>query len=243
LALEVLESIGVASGMRVLTAPSHRSRHLGGRSLKSNFVATHGALLCEQSAHGAGMRKSVFAVLLLVLSSPLLAQNTPAAARPDSLGAHFDHTQPGVGTPDGFDFLLGEWTFLFQSRNGPNQWSAPIRGTWKAAKTSDGLVVEDSWRLDSSTEPTLSWRVFNPSRRLWEMQGLKARRGSWDPGLAWGSGDERFVVQTFTGVSQARIKYHRIARDSFSWRADVSIDGGKTWTRDAWLLEAVRVNH
>ena len=77
---------------------------------------------------------------------------------------------------------------------------------------------------------------------MWEFQGLKTSRGSWDPGLAWSNGNERFVVQTFVdGTIKARIRYQRVTHDHFLWRADVSIDGGKTWIPDQWILEAHRV--
>jgi hypothetical protein len=187
-------------------------------------------------------RWTILTTLILV---PVIASSqSPSANRPDTLGANVPQGGARVGTPDGFDFLVGEWDFVFQQKTGSTQpgaeWSAPISGTWSVRKVRDGLVVEDVWALSGASDPTLSWRVFNPSRQLWEMQGLKARRGSWDPGIAWGSGDTRFVEQTFTNVSQARIRYYRITPNSFSWRADVSVDGGKTWMRDAWLIEARR---
>jgi len=83
--------------------------------------------------------------------------------------------------------------------------------------------------------------VFNPTRLVWEFMGLKARRGSWDPGIAWAAGDERYLLQTFAQTTKARIRYYRITPSRFSWRADVSTDGGKTWVKDRWLMEVQRV--
>jgi hypothetical protein len=182
--------------------------------------------------------------LLLAAAPVVLAAQEPRLSRPDTLGANVPQTGSRVGTPDGFDFLVGEWTFTFQQKAAGDAWAPPTTGTWTVKKktATANLVVEDVWQLGASPDPTLSWRVFNPARQLWEMQGLKARRGSWDPGIAWGTGDVRYVEQTFTGVSQARIKYYNIKPNSFSWRADVSVDGGKTWMRDAWLIEAKRAS-
>ncbi len=91
-----------------------------------------------------------------------------------------------------------------------------------------------------SGEPTLTWRSFNRRTRLWELQGLKTSRGGWDPGLGWARGDERFITQTFDGRTHARIRYYAITADHFLWRADVSVDEGRTWLRDQWILEAQR---
>lgn len=187
---------------------------------------------------------STIACMSLFLASSALAQE-PVKTRPDTLGANVPQSGPRIGTADGFDYLIGEWDFVFQYRNvvaegAADTWSAPIPGKWTVRKTRDGLVVEDVFALEGTSDPTISWRVFNPTRRLWEMQGLKAMRGSWDPGISWGTGSERFVEQTFTGVSVGRIRYYNITPKSFSWRADLSLDNGKTWIRDAWLIEARR---
>jgi hypothetical protein len=37
-----------------------------------------------------------------------------------------------------------------------------------------------------------------------------------------------------------RIRYYDITAEHFLWRADASSDGGKTWTRDFWKIEARR---
>lgn len=175
--------------------------------------------------------------LLLVAAGPAAAQLQPVT-RVDTLGANFDVAQVGTGNLDDFDFLEGEWTFRFQNRQGDG-WGPVQSGTWTSRKLADGLV-EDVWTLGRG-EPTLTWRSFNRSRRVWELQGLKTSRGSWDPGLAWSSGDERYVTQVFVGPgTHARMRYQRVTNDHFLWRADVSSDGGKTWIRDQWILEADR---
>jgi hypothetical protein len=185
------------------------------------------------------MRLKYCAVVLALGVAGAARAQSPGELLPDTLGANLSGA-PGTGSPTDFDFLVGEWSFTFQSRVGTG-WGPQTPGTWIVRKIRGGLVVEDVWTLGETQDPTLSWRVFNPARKLWEMQGLKAQRGSWDPGVAWGAGDERYVLQTFAGITQARIKYYRIKPDRFSWRADASTDGGKTWIRDVWILEARRV--
>ncbi len=109
-----------------------------------------------------------------------------------------------------------------------------------AAGAGHARLLEDVWTL-SSGEPTLTWRSFNKAKKVWEFQGLKVSRGSWDPGVAWSNGNERFVVQTFAGQTLARIRYQKVTANHFLWRADVSGDEGKTWLLDQWILEANRV--
>jgi hypothetical protein len=171
-------------------------------------------------------------------AAPRAEAQGPTVARHDTLGANFDPSAPGTGTPADFDFLLGDWTFRFQNRASPTSFGPVMTGTWKVRKAPAGYI-EDVWTLGTG-EPTLTWRSFNPKRKLWEFQGLKVSRGSWDPGIAWSNGDERFVVQTFAETTRARIRYQQVTNDHFLWRADVSVDGGKTWLPDQWILEANR---
>src|SRR2546430_10201637 len=43
------------------------------------------------------------------------------------------------------------------------------------------------------------------------------------------------------GTTVLKIRYYNIQPDHFSWVADHSSDGGATWVRDYWRIEAARV--
>ena len=53
------------------------------------------------------------------------------------------------------------------------------------------------------------------------------------------------IEQTFGAVtpnpSLLRIRYYNIKPDQFSWTADRSMDGGKTWTTTFQTIEAHRI--
>ena len=72
-----------------------------------------------------------------------------------------------------------------------------------------------------------------------------AGTGLQDFGTGHKIGDEMRIEQTF-GVargtpSQWRIRYYNIQPDHFSWIADRSTDGGKTWAKDYQKIEARRL--
>ena len=186
------------------------------------------------------MSVSVLFCILSLPPSSVRAQDVPA---PDTLGANFDISTPGTGGPDLFDYLVGEWDFRFQTRRDNGAWNPARPGHWKTWKSHDGLMVEDEW---SVTPPpgqprrvTVTYRAWNPERRLWEIMGVVPGAGRFEPGLAWGSGDERLLIQHY-GDYTVRIKYYQITRTHFLWRADGSSDGGRTWQRDVWRMEATR---
>lgn len=162
---------------------------------------------------------------------------------PDSLGANFDPDTPGTANPDAFDFLVGEWNFRFQTRREDGSYNPPRNGHWKVWKSHEGLMVEDEWSLEpvgnNPRRVTVTYRAWNPERKLWEMTGVVPGQGRFEPGLAWGTGDERRLVQHY-GDFAARIRYYAIAPTHFLWRADGTGDGGKTWQRDMWKMEATR---
>jgi len=183
------------------------------------------------------------------LSTPVRAQ-LPDVPAPDTLGANFRHDSVGTSTPTDFDFLDGKWNIRFQSRKSQTEraFNPAVAGTWSAHRTHDGLVIEDEFSLinskDGGRSLTLTYRVYNPGRKTWEIAGVSASRGSpWAPGVSWSDGRDRFVVQTYgTGPDAliTRIRYYAVTPDHFLWRADGSTDGGKTWIRDFWKIEANR---
>ena len=193
------------------------------------------------------MRRLVSSLALVAAAMlPAIAQ-VPDVPAPDTLGANFKHDSIGTSTPTDFDFLDGKWNIRFQSRKSPTEFRPARAGTWSAHRTHDGLVIEDEFSLvnaDGSRTLTLTYRVYDRARKTWEIVGVDAKQGSpWAPGVSWSDGKDRFVVQTYGTGSDAlitRIRYYAVTRDHFLWRADGSTDGGKTWMRDFWKIEANR---
>jgi hypothetical protein len=193
------------------------------------------------------MRRLVPSLALVAAATLPANAQVPDVTAPDTLGANFKHDSVGTSTPTDFDFLDGKWNIRFQSRRSPTEFNPARAGTWSAHRTHDGLVIEDEFSLvkpDGSRTLTLTYRVYNKARKTWEIAGVAAKQGSpWAPGVSWSDGKDRFVVQTYgTGPDAliTRIRYYAVAPDHFLWRADGSTDGGKTWMRDFWKIEANR---
>jgi hypothetical protein len=165
---------------------------------------------------------------------------------PDTVGANFaiadSATKPG--TPEDYDALIGVWEFRFQNRNPDGSFGPAFRGHWSFEKKPGGMLIEDRWRADNPTQAmgasTYTYRTFDPKRKIWQMLGTSSQGGEFALGLTWSQGDERFGIQRY-GPAIMRIRYLAIEPNRFLWRADRSVDGGRTWTRDAWTMEAMRI--
>ena len=193
------------------------------------------------------MRRLVSSLALIAAAGTPLSAQVPDVPTLDTLGANFRHDSIGTSSPTDFDFLDGKWNFRFQGRKSATEFGPARRGIWTAHRSHDGLVIEDEFMVmnpDGSSGLTLTYRVYNKARKTWEIAGTSAKQGSpWAPGTSWSDGRDRFVVQTYgTGPNAliTRIRYYAITKDHFLWRADGSTDGGKTWTRDFWKIEADR---
>lgn len=194
------------------------------------------------------LRRAWTLVGLILAIASADAQSAPTVMRRDTLGANYDHSKPGQGAPTDFDFLIGTWRFtiLSRSQEEPYDYQLPRQGTWMAKKSYAGLIIEDSFATElpnGATGLTVTYRTFNSQTKQWQIQGISSRRGLWQPGIGWSSGDERFLVQENPGLGVlTRIKYYAITPTHFLWRADGSRDGGKTWMKDVIMIEANRVS-
>jgi len=165
---------------------------------------------------------------------------------PDTLGANFSIADSAtkLGTPEDYDALLGFWEFRFQNRNSDGSFGRPFRGHWSFEKKPGGMLIEDHWRADNPTQPmgvsTYTYRTFDPERKRWQMLGTNSQGGEFALGLTWSNGAERFAIQRY-GSAIMRIRYLAIEPNHFLWRADRSTDGGRTWIRDTWTMEATRI--
>lgn len=142
-----------------------------------------------------------------------------------------------------FDYLLGDWEFTAQSADYPH-----FEGVWSAVRLPTGQILDEYRVTGDSGETyylTTTVRSYNPALDRWELVGMEEGGGLQDTGTGQRRGSEVHIEQTF-GVargqpSQWRIRYHSIEPDRFSWVADRSTDGGKTWTPEYQKIEARRI--
>lgn len=197
------------------------------------------------------MRRAIELLLASTVATAASAQTTSAPraiALPDTLGTRITLADSATrtGTTSDFDFLVGTWEFRFQTRRPDGTFNPSWTGHWFASKkTSPNPFIEDHFRPDNPTVTydvgTWTYRIFNPSRKLWEMEGVDSNSGAWSPGLCWSDADNRYLVQRY-GQAIMRIRYFSITDTSFLWRADRTTDNGKTWVNDWWTMSAHRIS-
>lgn len=142
-----------------------------------------------------------------------------------------------------FDYLLGDWSFTGVRDN------RPLRGFWSAVRVAEGAQVLDEYRVVDDSGRTVwvssTLRAYNVSADQWELISAASGSGLKDFGTARREGEEMHIEQTF-GVAAGypsiwRIRYFDITADRFTWVADRSVDGGRTWTKDFQRLEVQRI--
>lgn len=166
----------------------------------------------------------------LLSTSPLHPQTTKEEAKPSSESRNTD-----------FDYLLGDWEFTAKSRE-----HGDYRGRWSAVRLAEGQIL-DEFRAGDEKETyyvTSTLRNYNKAQKRWELIGADTGGGLQDFGTAQRVGAEMHIEQRF-GVASPRpstmkIRYYNIQPDRFSWTADRSIDGGKTWDKASLQIEARR---
>jgi len=183
-----------------------------------------------------GLGVGALAIAIALQAPTLSAQTTTKQA--------WEKVQASFAAHKGeFDYLLGDWEFT-----GTNHDYGKIHGYWSAARLDKGQIL-DEYRVTGDKGETYyvttTLRNYNGALDRWELVGADAGAGLQDFGTGHWDGKEMKIEQTF-GVasgspSQWRIRYHDIAPDRFSWTADRSEDGGKTWVTSFQQLEARRI--
>ena len=142
-----------------------------------------------------------------------------------------------------FDYLLGDWEFTAESKE-----YGAFRGYWSAVRLDEGQILDEYRVVGDKGETyfvTTTLRNYNKTLGRWELIGADAGAGLQDFGTARKVGSEIHIEQKFGVVSETpslwRIRYYNIRPDAFSWTADRSDDGGKTWERQYQTIEARRI--
>lgn len=176
------------------------------------------------------------AAATLVAVSPAAAQSVPKRT-PEQLKASID------AHGGDFDYLLGDWQFTATSK----EWGK-FGGFWSAVRLDGGQIL-DEYRIAGGDGETIyvtsTVRAYNAVLDRWELVGMDAGTGLQDIGTGKRVGNEIHIEQTFGVMTQKpskwRIRYFNIQPDRFSWMADRSTDGGKTWEKEHQTIEARRI--
>ena len=183
--------------------------------------------------------RSVIAILCaaaVAMPSLIVAQTSPRKTPEEMKTAYEAHKAD-------FDYLLGDWEFTTISKT-----YGKGRGYWSALRLATGQIL-DEFRIvgdnDETYYVTTTVRAYNAARDRWELVGMNNGGGLQDVGTGRRVGAEVRIEQNFgvasQNVSTLRIRYFNIEPDRFSWKADRSNDGGKTWIADDQQIEARRI--
>jgi hypothetical protein len=142
-----------------------------------------------------------------------------------------------------FDYLLGDWEFTVEDKE-----HGKGRGVWTAIRLAEGQVLDEYRVVGDHGETyyvTTTIRNYNAVLDRWELIGMEGGNGLQEFGTARRVGNEMHIEQKF-GVmtahpNTARIRYFAIQPDRFSWTADRSTDGGKTWIEGFTRIQARRI--
>lgn len=179
---------------------------------------------------------SVCAVTLLTMSA-LAAQAIPQRT-PEQIKKAYDAHQAE------FDYLLGDWEFTSVSKE-----FGKGGGFWSAVRLAEGAQILDEYRVVGDGGETYyassTVRAYNAVLDRWELVSADSGTGLQNVGTARRAGAEMHIEQKFGVMSSKpsvwRIRYYDIRPDRFSWTADRSTDGGKTWEKDHLQIEARRI--
>jgi hypothetical protein len=167
----------------------------------------------------------------------LLSAQTPSRKSPEQMKALYEAHKAD------FDYLLGDWEFTTVSKQ-----YGKGRGYWSAVRLVTGQILDEFRIVGDNGETyyvTTTIRAYNAALDRWELVGMGGTGGLQDIGTGYRKGSEVHIEQKFgvagENLSILKIRYHDIQPDRFSWRADRSVDGGKTWISDDQQIEARRI--
>lgn len=183
------------------------------------------------------MRHTVLAICATTLLAAAASAQTTVKKTPEQIKASYEAHKGD------FDYLLGDWEFTAE-----NKQYGKFRGYWSAVRLAEGQIL-DEYRVTGDKRETFyvttTLRAYNAVLDRWELVGMDEGNGLQDVGTARRVGTEMHLEQRFGIMSPEpstwKIRYFDIRPEGFSWKADRSTDGGKTWVSGFMQIEARRI--
>lgn len=157
-------------------------------------------------------------------------------------------TVHAASTARDFDFWMGWWDVrnrrLRERLAGSSEWEE-FDATSVARPILGGLGNEDEFRTDwNGGVVAMSFRFFDPRRRLWSIYWADSRRpGVLDPPVFGAFDGDTGVFEgddTFEGRPiRVRFVWSGVTTPTPRWEQAFSDDGGETWETN-WTMEFTR---
>ena len=119
---------------------------------------------------------------------------------------------------------------------------------WSAVRLVTGQIFDELRIVGDDGETyyvTTTLRSYNAALDRWELVGMNEGGGLQDMGTGQHVRPEVHIEQKFGAAAQhpstLGMRYYDMKPDRFSWTADRSADGGKTWSKDDQHIEARRI--
>jgi hypothetical protein len=148
-----------------------------------------------------------------------------------------------------FDFLIGEWDVAGTRYNPEGAVLMQYQASWHAQYLNGKRMVMDDFKVLAPTGQEISsfvtLRTWSEATHRWEMAGLSALQPAMNAAWsgAWRDGEMQIEAIGKTpqgGTMINRIRFFGIEKNQFNWDSQVSLDEGKTWTRNATLVATRR---
>jgi len=149
-----------------------------------------------------------------------------------------------------FAFIIGRWECDVNIKKGDDEFEQN-EALWTGRYILDGNAIEDEYRETNEDGELIrlgiNIRSYN-NENGWTMKWFDALNSSW---LDLGPKELGGVHVNSSSISfkhfalndmLVRITFFDIKDDSFSWKADVSNDNGKTWDEKVFTIIANRIN-
>ena len=148
-----------------------------------------------------------------------------------------------------FAFLIGEWRCAVRWKGNDGGWEK-AHASWAGRYILDGYAIADEFRMFASSGELImlgsNYRSYGDEPDCWVMKWHDALTSRWmslgpeELGGVKVEGDSITFKARLEPNLLHRITFSNIAEDHFTWRADSSADGGKTWDESVMVIEAHR---
>ena len=183
----------------------------------------------------SSLKYAALSLVLLVIAGGASAQDV---VRVDPSKTTYGERNPGAPSElSVFAFIIGKWQGTAKARLPNGTVAADIPVSWIGRYVLDGTAIADEARSlypDGRPGLGISLRQYDARQKTWIIEFLNVsesflrKQVNGHSGRVEVDGSDVRVVGT-EGPTRSREHYYAVDHDHWTYRIDISTDGGRTW--------------